>query len=165
KWRYYEEPDLMGSEFSSLYTETCDFLFSTYASLIPKVSKYVTEKMPRDEKLSDRAFEAVVRAKTCDTIRGLLPASTKTNMGFFGNGRSYEYLITKMYADQLAEMRALAKSVQTELRTIIPSFVKRPDTEHGVEMQKYMQTTRLDGMGAKTEEERCTEDRVTLVDY
>ena len=165
KWRYYEEPDLMASEFSSLYTETCDSLFSTYASLIPRVSKYVTEKMPRDEKLSDRAFEATVRAKTCDNIRGLLPASTKTNMGFFGNGRSYEYLITKMYADPLAEMRALAKSVQTELRTTIPSFVKRPDTEHGVEMQRYLQSTRLEKMGAAIKDENCTEDEVILVDY
>jgi thymidylate synthase ThyX len=133
--------------------------------LVPKISAYVTEKMPHDEKLSPRAFEATVRSKTCDIIRGLLPASTKTNMGFFGNGRAYEYLITKMYADPLAEMRALAASVQAELRTTIPSFVKRPDTEHGIEMQKYMQATRLDEIGAKTKNENCAHDEVVLVDH
>jgi thymidylate synthase ThyX len=164
RWRYCREPDLMASEHATLYTETCDMLFSTYAGLIPKISKYVSERMPKDEKLSERAFEAVIRSKTCDIIRGLLPASTKTNMGFFGNGRAYEYLITKMYADPLAEIRALAKSVQSELRTTIPSFVKRPDTEHGLDMQRYMKETRLEKESAGIRAEGGG-DEVALVDY
>ncbi len=164
RWRYYLEPDLMASEHAELYRKTCDGLFATYASLIPKVSKYVSERVPRDEKLSDRAYEAVVRSKTCDIIRGLLPASTKTNMGFFGNGRAYEYLITKLYADPLAEMRALAASMQSELRTAIPSFVKRPDTAHGKEMQEYIRKTRLDGHGSALPREAGGEG-VVLVDY
>jgi len=166
KWRYYEEPDLINSEFASLYRETCDHLFATYASLIPKISRYVTEKMPEQERkgLSERAMEATVRAKTCDIIRGLLPASTKTNMGFFGNGRAYEYLITRMYADPLAEMRGLAKEMQDELRTVIPSFVKRPDTELGLIWQKYMKETRLDGEVAGISPEPQADD-VMLVEY
>jgi len=164
KWRYCEEPALMASEFAPLYTETCNLLFSTYALLIPKITSFVSEKMPREEKLSERAYEAVVRSKTCDIIRGLLPASTKTNMGFFGNGRAYEYLITKMYADQLGEIRDLAKAMQTELRTTIPSFVKRPDTELGIVWQKYMNGTRLDKEGAGIKPEADAEE-VVLVDY
>lgn len=164
KWRYYEEPDLMASEFAPLYKETCDGLFSTYASLIPKMSKYFSERMPRDAGLSERAYEATIRAKTCDVIRGLLPASTKTNMGFFGNGRSYEYLITKMYADPLAEMKELGKSMQVELRTTIPSFVKRPDTQHGKDTQDYIRKTRLDALAAMITPEPHAEE-VVLVDY
>ncbi len=163
KWRFYRD-----SELESLdgYIETCDLLFETYAKLIPKISKYVTEKMPESErtKLSERAFDSVIRSKTCDIIRGILPASTKTNMGFFGNGRAYEYLITKMYADPLLELRDLAKTMQTELRTTIPSFVKRPDTEHGKEMQRYIQETRLDKAGAHMPVEIGAVD-VALVDY
>jgi len=162
-WRYYRD-----SELESLdgYIETCDLLFETYAKLIPKISKFVSEKMPESEraKLSERAFESVIRSKTCDIIRGILPASTKTNMGFFGNGRAYEYLITKMYADSLLEIRELANAMQTELRTTIPSFVKRPDTAHGKDMQKYIQETRLDGFGAQMPPEPEAED-VVLVDY
>ncbi|MCI0504265.1 FAD-dependent thymidylate synthase [Candidatus Micrarchaeota archaeon] len=164
RWRYHIEPDLAESEYAGLYRETCDRLFTTYASLIPKVSGYVSERVPRDEKLSDRAYEAVVRSKTCDIIRGLLPASAKTNMGFFGNGRAYEYLITKLYADPLAEMRALAASMQAELRTAIPSFVKRPDTAHGKETQEYIRRTRLDALGAAIPPEAGNEGAV-LVDY
>jgi thymidylate synthase ThyX len=164
RWRYYEEPAVMASEHAQLYRETCDRLFGTYAGLIPKVSKYVSERMPRDEKLSERAYEATVRSKTCDIIRGMLPASTKTNMGFYGNGRAYEYLITKMYADPLAEIRSLAASMQSELRTVIPSFVKRPDTAHGKEMQEYIRSTRLDSEGRKLPNQPGGES-VVLVDY
>ena len=160
-WRYYQDPELKTLD---QYHETCDMLFETYASLIPKLAKFFEEKMPKDETLSDRAYASTIRAKTCDTIRGMLPASTKTNMGFFGNGRAYEYLITKMYADPLLEIRNLAKTMQTELRTTIPSFVKRPDTEHGKEMQKYIQETRLDKIKADMPPEPGAED-VALVDY
>jgi len=164
KWRYFREPDLMATDFAGTYTETCDMLFQAYAGLIPKISAYVSERMPRDEKLSPRAHEATVRAKTCDIVRGLLPASTKTNMGFFGNGRAYEYLITKLYADPLAELRALASSMQAELRTEIPSFVKRPDTEHGKDMQRYLNDTRLDDIGRGIPAEAEAKE-VALVDY
>jgi thymidylate synthase ThyX len=171
-WKYYQDPELKTLDG---YSSTCDMLFETYSSLIPKLTKYFEEKMPRDESLSERAYASTIRAKTCDTIRGLLPASTKTNMGFFGNGRSYEYLITKMYADELQELRTLAKSMQDELRSTISSFVKRPDTEHGIAMQQYLQRivssvsslakqqdTRLKTLNT---EHSTDADDVVLVDY
>jgi len=166
KYRFYREPTLMKSEFAEEYEQTCNMLFDVYSSLIPKVSEYVKGKMPKDEKISDRVYEATVRAKTCDTLRGLLPASTLTNMGFFGNGRSYEYLITKMYAEPLAEMKELAASMQNELRTVIPSFVKRPDSEHGKMMQDYFSNVRQDmeQKGAPLGNDTDNTD-VKLVDY
>ncbi|HID72985.1 TPA: thymidylate synthase, partial [Candidatus Micrarchaeota archaeon] len=137
-----------------------------YASLIPKVSEYVKGKMPKDEKMSERAYESTLRAKTCDILRGLLPASTLTNMGLFGNGRSYEYLITKMYAEPLAEMKELAASMQQELRTVIPSFVKRPDSEHGKMMQEYFSGVRedMETRAGPLGQDKTNTD-VTLVDY
>ena len=165
KWKYYRDPELKTLD---QYHETCDMLFETYASLIPKISAFVSEKMPEEERsrMSGRAYESVIRSKTCDIIRGILPASTKTNMGFFGNGRAYEYLITKMYADPLPEIRNLARTMQTELRTTIPSFVKRPDTEHGKEMQKYYSDTRnaIGMLAVQSPPEPKAED-VVLVDY
>src|SRR3989338_2673623 len=98
KWPYYEDPTIMQGEFAALYRETCDFLFETYANLIPKVSKYITDLYPKDESTSDRAYSSSIRAKTCDLLRGLLPASTIKNMGLFGDGRAYEYLLTKMFS-------------------------------------------------------------------
>ncbi|VVC02863.1 Thymidylate synthase ThyX [Candidatus Bilamarchaeum dharawalense] len=138
RWMYLQEKTLMGSEFAELYQESCDFCFETYADLIPKVSEWVMKKSPKDKDTTDRAYKSTIRAKTCDLLRGLLPASTLTNMGFFGDGRAYEYLLTKMFGDDLAEVKDLATMMQTELAEIIPSFVKRSNGEFGILMQNYL---------------------------
>lgn len=140
KWLYYEEPVLM-ENVREEYVNACDACFETYAKLIPKISKYVSERLERGE-LSERAYEAVVRAKTCDILRGLLPASTLTNAGLFGNGRAFEYLITKLYASDLHELRTIAAEMEEELKTVIPSFVKRASEKHGKEMQEYIRKTK-----------------------
>ncbi|MFH1520993.1 MAG: FAD-dependent thymidylate synthase [Candidatus Micrarchaeota archaeon] len=142
KWMYLREKTLMASEFAELYQETCDFCFQTYADLIPKVSEWVMKRSPKENDTTDRAYKSTIRAKTCDLLRGLLPASTLTNMGFFGDGRAYEYLLTKMFGDELAEIRELAGEMQTELSGIIPSFVKRSNGEFGILMQEYLKKVR-----------------------
>ncbi|MEW6722300.1 MAG: FAD-dependent thymidylate synthase [Candidatus Micrarchaeota archaeon] len=142
RWKYLREETLMASEFAELYERTCDLCFQTYADLIPKISAFVMEKAPKDDATTDRAYKSTVRAKTCDILRGLLPASTLTNMGFFGDGRAYEYLLTKMYADDLAEIRSLAAMMQGELAHVIPSFVRRANDKYGSSMQGYFRRVR-----------------------
>ncbi|MEK6982618.1 MAG: FAD-dependent thymidylate synthase [Candidatus Micrarchaeota archaeon] len=138
KWLYLEEQKIMASEFASLYKETCDMLFQMYADLIPKISDYITKKYPKEAGVSDRAYASTVRAKVCDIIRGLLPASTITNMGFFGDGRAYEYLLTKLYANELSEAKTIASTLGDELKKVIPSFVKRAEEKYGREQQAYL---------------------------
>jgi thymidylate synthase ThyX len=141
-WRYHREKTLMDSEFADLYVKTCDLCFQTYADMIPKISAFVTERTPRDSETTDRAYKSTIRAKTCDILRGLLPASTITNMGFFGDGRAFEYLLTKLYSDDLAEMRDIAAMLQGELAKVIPSFVKRANDKYGASMQGYFRRAR-----------------------
>lgn len=143
KWRYYREKTLMNSEFASLYEEVCDMLFQTYADLVPKVSDYIIKKEPKDANTTDRAYKSAVRAKVCDILRGLLPASTLTNMGFFGDGRAFEYLLTRLYSDDLTEMYEISSLMQQELGKVIPSFVKRANSKHGKEMQEYWRANRF----------------------
>lgn len=137
KWLYYREPVVMESKFADAYTKTCDRLFETYAKLVPKVSAWVMERNPMEKEISERAYRSAIRAKTCDILRGLLPAATLTNMGAMGNGRAFEYLITKMYANELQEMRDLAGAMHAELGKVIPSFVKRAGERYGKEQQEY----------------------------
>lgn len=168
KWLYYEEPVIMESEFRDLYINTCNSLFETYAKLIPKISKYNEERFPQEAGLSDRAYKATIRAKTCDILRGLLPASTVTNMGVYGNGRAFEYLLIKMYSSPLSEIRMLAHELEQELRKVIPSFIKRASSQHGKEMQQYIREKeeRLAGIASrKQREQNETESYVKLVDY
>lgn len=138
KWLYLEEPSVMESGFADLYRQTCDLLFERYSSLVPKISGFFSEKMPQEEGVSDRAYKTSLRAKTCDVLRGILPASALTNMGLFGNGRAFEYLITRMHASRLGEIKRLAASMEEELKKSIPVFVKRASTKHGKAMGEYL---------------------------
>jgi thymidylate synthase ThyX len=142
KYRYLREERIMQSEFAVEYVRVCDLLFDTYASLVPEMTKMEQEKNPRDEKTSERAYASTIRAKVCDILRGILPAATLTNSGFFGNGRAFEYLLVKMYSHSLSESRSVAKSVHAELAKSIPSFVKRADDKYGKEMQDYFTANR-----------------------
>ena len=39
-----------------------------------------------------------IRAKALDTLRGLLPAATASNVGIYGTGQAYEQLLLRMRA-------------------------------------------------------------------
>lgn len=165
-WPYLREKTLMASEFAEIYTKACDLCFDTYSELVPKIADYIMEREPKDDVTSERAYKSTVRAKTCDILRGLLPASTLTNMGFFGDGRAYEYLLTKMYSDELAEMRGLAAMMEEELGKVIPSFVKRANNKYGISMQEYFRKTRNDLHGiAARYPGPAGKEGVRLVDY
>ena len=142
KFRYYRDPETMNSKFAELYEKTCDMLFETYQKLSEPMMKWVMERFPKEEGVSDRAYAAAVRAKALDILRGILPVATITNVGLFGNGRSFEYLMTKMFAHQLKEVRDVAQSMHDELSKVIPSFVKRANDRYGMEAQKFLIETR-----------------------
>lgn len=114
-------------------------LFDVYSQLIHDLQPLLKEKFPKTEEQTVRAWESTIKAKACDIARGLLPGATKTNLGIFATGQSFEYLLVKMFASDNAEVREYGKMLLEELRKIIPSFLKRVDLEdRGVVWSKYL---------------------------
>lgn len=140
-YRYFVDADLAKSKYSKLYTQTMDFLFDTYAEMVEPMMSFFRNKYPKPAEVSDKAYETSIRAKACDTLRGLLPFATLTNMGVFGNGRAYEYMLTRMFASDLAETLGLAGSIFEELHKVIPNFVERIKTEKGELYVDYLKKT------------------------
>ncbi len=130
EYLFYREPILMTSAFRDTYLDTCNMLFDTYSKLIPPMTAIMEERFPKDPDSSKIAYNSALRAKVLDCLRGLLPASTLTNMGVFGNGRFYEYLIHKLHCNNLAELQDVGKRAWEELHLVIPSFVRRSDIDH-----------------------------------
>jgi thymidylate synthase ThyX len=88
-------------------------------------------------------YKRTIRAKALDTLRGLLPAATQSNVGLFGTGQAYEALLLRMRVHALEEVRTYADLMLTELREVIPSFLKRVDrVDRGGRWSQYLQTTR-----------------------
>lgn len=143
RYLYYVDPDLKASEYGQEYLAAMDNLFDTYASMIKPMRKYYEKRFPQQAEESDRAYNSTIRAKVCDTIRGLLPLGVYANLGIFGNGRAFRYMITKLMASDLAEARQLGDAMYRELAKIIPSFVRRAnDPRYGQPTIKYLQENR-----------------------
>jgi thymidylate synthase ThyX len=136
---YHRGPELAHPD----YERAADALFDTYSSLIEPLTQSIRERFPLEQGETDRAWKSATRAKALDMLRGLLPAGTLTNLGLFGNGRAFEYLITKLAAHELPECRHLATDLHRELSLVIPAFVKRAiDERYGMPAAERMAKTR-----------------------
>jgi thymidylate synthase ThyX len=83
-----------------------------------------------------------IRAKALDSLRGLLPAATRSNVGIFGTGQGYEALLLRMRAHPLREVRDYADLMLVELRKVIPAFLKRLERpERGGVWSRYLADT------------------------
>jgi len=158
-WRYLRPKEIMQSSLAGEYESVMDELFDTYASLVLPMQEYYKKIKPlaeaeydvlgkgikqkrvdlsdeKDIKAFDRTYGFDIRSKTCDTIRVLLPASTLTNVGLFGNGRFFQNLISHLYTHELDEMNVLAEKSHEALDKIVPTFVKR------AKRNEYLSATR-----------------------
>jgi len=160
-YRFYKDPVLMKSRFADLYLDTCNFSFDVYSKNIEPMIDYVREKYPiekysfkdstdgkeklfsklkqeTDIKSANSIYKGSTKAKALDILRGLLPASTLTNVGITGNGRAFEYLLTVLASSNLDEELELASKIKKELDTTIKSFVRRADDKYGKEFSNYL---------------------------
>jgi thymidylate synthase ThyX len=103
----------------------------------------IKERIPKNPSDSDFVYRQAIRAKAFDSIRGLLPASSLSNVGIYGTGQGYEMLLLRMRAHPLPEARTYADLMLTELRKVVPSFLKRVDLDdRGVAWSDYMTNSR-----------------------
>jgi thymidylate synthase ThyX len=128
RYLYYRGPELG----HRLYQPAMEELFRAYSELVEPLTEGVREAYPREPAETERAWKSATRAKALDLLRGLLPASALTNLGLYGNGRAFEYLVTKTWASDLPECRQLALDMHAELAKVLPAFVRRAlDDRHG----------------------------------
>ncbi len=166
---YHRGGELLSSPVAQTYLDVCDMLFETYADLLPKVVAWVRRCHPPQPAVGERAYNSATRAKAFDLVRGLLPASTLTNVGLYGNGRAFEYLLNKLAADELPECRGLATEMHGELVQLIPSFVHRAlDQRYGQPQVEHLRHLRASARAAARSVDltfAAPAPTVRLVDY
>jgi thymidylate synthase ThyX len=164
-YKYCREENIMQSPFADQYIQACDYAFDVYSKNIQTMQKFISETEPIDRFLffdfiskqetaysnlknqkdiesAQRVYNSTIRSKTLDALRGLLPASTLTNLGITGNGRAFEYLLSTMFASSLKEMKTLASQLHAELNLVIPAFIRRANDKYGQALQAYLTDTR-----------------------
>jgi thymidylate synthase ThyX len=141
-YRYYRDPDILGSALGARYVGDMDQLFDTYASLLPRLTSWLGRRFPARPGDPELAHRQAVRAKALDSLRGLLPAGSLSNVGIFGSAQSYEQLVLRLRAHPLPEARRYAEMVLTELRKVVPSFMARLDRpDRGGRWLQYLHET------------------------
>lgn len=178
KWKYVVPGEIEDPDDRSLYVATLDRAFETYASWIKPLREHYETLHPRATGDSEPFYRAAIRAKALDTLRGLLPAATRSNVGIYGSGQAYEALLLRMRAHPLAESREVADLMLGELRKVIPAFVQRVDVkDRGVRWKDYLEERNREtrelaaefthDFGAYASEKQGTgaHDEVTLVDF
>jgi thymidylate synthase ThyX len=169
RWRYHVPAEISEGSLRDSYVRAMDQAFEIYARWIPAMQDYFARRYPKNATDSEAVHRAAVRAKALDTLRGLLPAATQSNLGIYGTGQAYEALLLRMRANPLAEVRSCADQILTELRKVIPAFLVRVDQpDRGGRWSSYIAATRAAAEAAAaqltgTEPEPRSE--VTLTDF
>ncbi len=169
RFRYHVPAELPGP-LRDRYVVAQDAAFTAYAAWLPRLRDFYAARFPREPAESEGVYRASIRAKALDTLRGLLPAATISNVGIFGTGQGYEQLLLRMRAHPLAEVRDRAGLRLAELRKVIPSFLRRVDApERGGAWSTYLADTRAaiqaasERLLADTKPE--SREEVTLTDF
>jgi thymidylate synthase ThyX len=142
-WRYLVPAELDGHPLRPQFIETLNRAFEIYARWIDPMRAWFERRHPRAPADSEGVYRSAIRAKALDTLRGLLPAATQSNVGIYGTGQAYETLLLRMRAHPLGEVRATADLMLAELRQVIPAFLTRVDQpERGGKWSAYLAETR-----------------------
>lgn len=169
RYRYYVPSELTGA-LRDRYVATLDRAFDVYAGWLPRMYELYADRFPRGAGDSEGVYRSTIRAKALDTLRGLLPAATISNVGIYGTGQAYEQLLLRMRAHPLAEVRADADLMLIELRKVIPAFLRRVDVlERGGVWSRYLAESREAIGGVATHLlggiEPAPREEVTLTDF
>jgi len=161
---FFKDPKIISSKHKNLFFKVTRQCFEVYGKAVNLFLEYYKKQVPiekenfpdlvsgkltpykklKDEKsikAANLAYNQSIKAKACDVARVLLPASTLTNIGEFGNGRAYGYLFTKMLAQDLSEMQMIAYEGTREIKKILPKFLDVVDNKYGKAYQQYLRKT------------------------
>lgn len=198
RWKYLRPREIEDGQLMNSFERINDSAFEIYSELIPKLAELFAGKFPMrrfpikinrggeevlayEKDLTDESEIRALRAAYNNTIKGaaldvgrcVLPASTLTNLGIYGNGRFFTNLLTSLKSSSLEEARTRGSDLETELNKVIPTFVKRnreisewKNIDDEMEKQAWKLFKRSEGFErfAEPDEEAFPEDdRVTLV--
>ena len=169
-YKYLVPAELDGLPVRARYCAALDLAFATYARWLEPMDELYRSKYPKNDGDSAGVYNRSIRAKSLDTLRGLLPAATQSNVGLFGTGQAYESMLLRMRRHPLDEVRRYGDLMLGELRQIIPAFLKRLDQpDRGGVWSEYLQSTRSavakvanDLLSGASPEER---EEVSLVEF
>jgi len=150
KYKYLRPKEIIEAGLLYEYEKVNDKAFEVYSELIVRLQDYFKEQFPESEfeievdrngekkkikkhelvnTVEERAFKNAygftIRCAALDVGRCVLPSSTLSQLGIFGNGRFFTNLINALKASELKEEKERGYAIEKELNKVIPTFIKR----------------------------------------
>jgi thymidylate synthase ThyX len=167
-YRYLVPDEIRTSPHAGSYLRHMERTFDVYSRMVAYMTGVYEERHPRGEDDSKVVWNGTIRAKACDTVRGLLPVSTLSNVGIYGTGQAYEMSLVRMQASPVQEVKSYGAMMLDELRKVIPSFLTRVDlADRGMRWSKYLAEVRddLEAVAENLGEPTDVGPSVTLTDW
>src|SRR5579872_765816 len=92
-YRYFRDPEVLEGPVGARYVGDMDRMFDAYRTSLPEMQSFLTAQFPKTPGDSDFVYRQSIRAKALDSLRGLLPAASLSNVGIYGTGQAYEQLL------------------------------------------------------------------------
>lgn len=133
RYKYYTDPDLANYGLVEKFEAANDKLFDTYSKLLSPLKTWLTKHYPNED-------TNTIEKKAFDSLRGLLPMGTLSQVAFYGNAQAFEHLINRSLEHPLGEIRWAAARVKEELSARTPALFRRVNSgsEVSVNYQKYL---------------------------
>jgi len=148
-WKYIRPKEIVEAGFLEKYERVNDMAFELYSEMIPKLKDYFKQVFPEEKftimverdgemvpatkdqlktkeemKSFNTGYRFTIRCAALDVGRCVLPASTSTQLGIFGNGRYFKHLLTHLKTVENEEANERGFKLETELNKIIPTFIQ-----------------------------------------
>jgi thymidylate synthase ThyX len=121
---YYTPACFEDGHLGGVYRGAIAGLYAAYEKLMPAAERHCEDKYGNAECKEQGLNPA---GKSCDTVRGLLPAAAKTNLGWTVNARVLRHALVKMASSPLSEMRELGEALTAVGRQSVPTLLKYTD--------------------------------------
>lgn len=150
RWRYLRPKEIMESGLGEKFEKVNDRAFEVYSEGIKRLIEHFKKEFPRDKfqidverhgqkikagekdlqdererKAFNNSYNFTVRCAALDVGRCVLPSSTLTHIGIYGNGRFFTNVISYLKSSELEEERLRGSELERELGKVIPTFIKR----------------------------------------
>jgi thymidylate synthase ThyX len=160
KNRYYKPASIMNSKYADVYEKTGNKLFEIYEELYPIIAEDMKKTHPKTQD-NEKTYDTMIKGKTCDVVRYILPVATLTSLGMTLNARNLIYAINKMLSHPLGEMQDIAN----ELKSIAEKSI--PTLSNMIKPITYLNETLpvLQNLADQIVFDQSNEKSVTLVSY
>ncbi|MEN9979837.1 MAG: FAD-dependent thymidylate synthase [candidate division WOR-3 bacterium] len=116
--QYVVPEEIRNSELLDDYLNLMRVQFDAYGRLLERLKEYFAQARPELKEQPER-LENMAK----EDARYITPLATQTQLGMTVNARTLEYMIRRLAASELAEVRGLAQALYEQAEAVAPSLL------------------------------------------